>query len=461
MSAIAALAVLLGALAVHHVLPARARAPWLLLLSYAFYAWWAWRFLPLLLLLTAATYFVAKRIAATPPSREARRARRPWLLAGIVFNVAALAAMRFAFRAEPFIEPFAVLGVSFYVLQALAYLFDTYSGVLRTPHALSDFALYLAYFPKIVAGPIERPGAFFRELRAPRPVDDERVARAATLILIGITRKVAIADPILALMPERAFTAPSELGSLALATALLAFAFVVYNDFAGYTAVARGVSALFGIDLSRNFAVPFAARSFGDLWNRWHITFSHWLRDYIYLPLSRALLRRDLRRDNLANLFAPPLVTMLVCGLWHGSSLHMLLWGALHGTFLVIERIVRLRWPARPGATRSAWRELAGIALVFSLSIWSLALLRLPIDQALRFWQQLLTGPLGALPNDRLFLLMIPSLWLDWMQSQHGDDRAFLHWPRPARVALLTATVLFCLAMAGAVAPAAFVYQGF
>jgi hypothetical protein len=134
---------------------------------------------------TLATYAIAAQLGA-----QGRR-RLPWLCTGVALNIAALAALRYGYRAAPFEAPFAVLGISFYSLQALAYLFDTYSGTLRTPHTLADFALYLAYFPKIVAGPIERPQAFFRQLAQPRIVDDERFARAGTLIAVGLISSAA------------------------------------------------------------------------------------------------------------------------------------------------------------------------------------------------------------------------------------------------------------------------------
>ena len=455
-------AMLAVAVLVYHRLPARAQIYWLLLLSYGFYACWAWRFLPILGGLTLATYAIAARIG-TPQAQAlgAAGARRRWLYAGVAMNVAALAALRYGYRSAPFESPFAVLGISFYSLQALAYLFDTYSGILQAPHTLADFTLYLAYFPKLVAGPIERPQEFFRQLAQSRLVDDARLARAATLIAIGLTRKLVCADPLAALLPAAAFTAPATLDSLSLATALVGYAFVLYNDFAGYTSLARGVSCLFGIELSRNFAQPFVAHSFTELWNRWHITFSHWLRDYVYLPLSRHLLRRNLSRRNKANLFLPPIVTMLVCGLWHGASAHMLLWGGMHGAYLVLERIGLLRWPPVPGAVLPLWRRAGGIVLVFGLSCWALVALRLPVAQALLFWRQLATGPIGSLPEARLLLYMLPSLWLDWMQIRQGEDTVFMPWPRLARAAMLATAVLLWFALYGAVAPTAFVYQGF
>lgn len=455
---------LAAALSVYHLLPARAQRCWLLLLSYAFYAALAPRFLPVLAAMTLATWVIARRLADLPSAADAatRRRRRGWLMLGVAIDVGALGALRWVYGSgAPFQAPFAVLGLSFYSLQALSYLFDTYSGALRVPHTFADFALYLSYFPKVAAGPIERPGDFLRQLAGARVVDDRRLARAATLIAVGLTRKLVIADPLAAQLPAGAFTAPADFGSLVLAATTVGWAFVLYNDFAGYTGIARGLSCLFGIELARNFAQPFAAGSFTELWNRWHITFSHWLRDYVYLPLSRHLLRRNLQRGNAANLLLPPIATMLVCGLWHGASAHMLLWGGLHGVYLVLERALRLLRPSPPGSAAPPWPHAAGIALVFGLSCWTFIALRLPIEQAIEFWRQLAFGPLGALPDGRALLFVVPSLWLDRMEARHGDDALLDAWPRAARAAALAAAALLWFAATGMTAPAPFVYQGF
>jgi len=456
------LALLVVGVVTYHRLRPRLQLYWLLLLSYAFYAWWAGRFLPVLVLLTLAGYAIARRLDHSgSPQGHADPARRRWLWIGIGLNVAALALLRLGYRGEPFAEPFAVLGVSFYALQIMAYLFDTYSGILKTPHTLTELALYVAYFPKMAAGPIERPQAFLRQLLEPRGVDDARFARAATLIAVGLTRKLVLADPLAARLSPDVLMTPAAFDRMTLAATVLGYAFVLYNDFAGYSSIARGVSALFGIELSQNFAQPFAAHSFTDLWTRWHITFSHWLRDYVYLPVSRYFLRRDLRRTNTANLLVPPMATMLVCGLWHGASFNLLLWGGLHGVYLVLERLARLRWPPAPGAALPAWRRAAGIALVFSVSCWTLVVLLLPTTRALEVWAQLLTGPIGELPDLRLLLYMLPSLWLDWMQSRHGEDVVFMPWPRVARAALLAIAIPLWLAAYSTAPPRAFVYQGF
>lgn len=451
------LVALAAVLFVYHCLAPRAQAAWLLLCSYLFYAWWAWQFTPVLAGMTLATHLCAAKIAAH--RHQGRRERsRAWLIAGVAVVVGALAALRYGYRDVPFEGPFVVLGISFYSLQAIAYLSDGYTGILQKRHALAELALYLAYFPKLVAGPIERPQPFLAQLAGPRVVDDARLARAATLMAIGAIRKLAIADPLRALLPLPDSGSPAELGT---AAAMVGYMFVIYNDFAGYTCMARGVSLLFGIELSRNFDVPFVAHSFSNLWSRWHISFSFWLRDYVYLPISRFLLLRDLRRNNFANVVVPPLVTMLVCGLWHGTSLHMLAWGGAHGLFLIVERVGGLLWPPSPGRISPRWRRVVGAAVVFSVSTLTLAFFRLPIDRAWEVWQQLLPGGSGGLGNLRMVVLMIPSLWLDWMHLRHGDETMVAHWPRIARAAALAGAMLLCVAAAASVSPAPFVYQGF
>ena len=138
---------------------------------------------------------------------------------------------------------------------------------------------------------------------------------------------------------------------------LIVYGFALYNDFAGYTGVVRGVSGLFGIELSPNFNVPYFARSLSEFWSRWHITLSQWLRDYIYFPTSRALLRRNPSRANISNILLPPLLTMLASGLWHGTGWAMLLWGALHGVYLIRERLLALWHPAGPPPLQPRWRQ--------------------------------------------------------------------------------------------------------
>ena len=442
------------ALVVYHVLPQRGRLWWLLACSYAFAAIEAWRFVPVLAAVTALTFAVAAKLRSTATRRNT------WLWAGVLAILATLGALRWAYRSDPFAGPFAVVGVSFYTLQAISYLLDTHSGALRSPNRLGDLAVYLAYFPKLVAGPIERARVFLPHLEHPRIVDDLTVGRAATLIAVGVTRKLAIADPLRAAIPDQAFTSPTQLGAAALVSFIVAYAFALYNDFAAYTNIARGVSSLFGIELSINFAQPFFARSFTEFWNRWHITLSHWLRDYIYLPVSRVLLRRDPSLWNVPNLILPPLLTMLAAGLWHGTSAHMLLWGGLHGCYLIAERVLGLWFPARIGA-RSAWKRIGGALIVFTLGCAAMVFFRADTRAALAWWSTVLHGAAGGLPNARMAWYFALSLWLDWMESRHGADTLVDHWPRVGRAAVLAMAMLLCFLATRAASPAPFIYRGF
>jgi alginate O-acetyltransferase complex protein AlgI len=326
-----------------------------------------------------------------------------------------------------------------------------------------DFALYLAYFPKLISGPIERARSFLPRLAGARQVDGRALTRSLTLILVGMARKLLIADPLRIMTPQDVFTTPAAYAPSLLATWLLAYAFSLYNDFAGYTGLVRGISGLFGIELSSNFRQPYLARSFTEFWNRWHITLSHWLRDYIYYPLSRALLRRNPSRRSVLNLALPPLVTMLMSGLWHGASWHMLLWGGLHGVYQVVERIPSLWRPVVPSQKQPRWRQVIAAVIVFVLAVlaWLPFSMRLPAAAA--FLRGLFTWTRWEAPDVRVFALIVPSVLLDWAQYHSGDEVVFLRWPRPARALALTFVVLavVLLATQTAITAPPFVYQGF
>ncbi len=449
------------ALAVFYALPTRPQLWWLLLASYAFYLTWAWQFALVLLGLTLAN-FVAGRCV-----RSAKSPRRGVLALGVVVNLSALVSFKYgeallnvaALDGHRSLHVLLPIGLSFYTLQAISYLVDVARGQLAGETDFVAFALYLAYFPKLLAGPIERARAFLPQLREPRVLDDARLARSTTLIAVGLVRKIVIADSLLALIPPKTFTEPRHASGLV--PWLVAYTFAVYNDFAGYTSLVRGVSGLFGIDLSPNFANPFFARNFTEFWNRWHISFSHWLRDYIYMPLSRALLRRNLSRTNVYNLVVPPMVTMLACGLWHGPGWNLLVWGGLHGTYLVGERALSLWRPRPPIQQRPAWRQALAMLVVFALVVVAMIPARMELPIAQQFVYALRRHRFWRTPDLRLILILAPALWLDWVQYRHRDETVFLRWPRAARAALLMAALLATFLVTRDDAQVPFVYEGF
>lgn len=462
-------------LIIYYLLPRRAQNVWLLLVSYAFYATWAWELVLILALLTGANFALAQRLRMGDG-----QARRDVLWLGIVLNVAAL----LYFRSAAFFAPNAValfdrlgitmttgsesllaaLGLSFYALQLISYLVDVYRGQLAAETDLLDFALYLVYFPKLLAGPIERARDFLPKLKRPRLVDNAVLTRSLTLIIIGAARKMFIADTLTAFIPWDVFEQPANFAAPELWGWLVVYAFALYNDFAGYTSLVRGISGLFGIELSANFNFPYFARSFSEFWNRWHITLSHWLRDYIYFPLSRALLRRSPGRRNLLNLVFPPLVTMLVSGLWHGLSWHMLLWGGLHGLYQVFERVPTFWRPPVPAQKRPAWRQAVAMIVVFILVTLAWVPFRLEIPLALDFWQALFTWTGFTIRYRRIFLaipFLLLIILLDWLQYRAEDELVFLRWPRPAQAMLLALAMLLFLILIQADEGEPFIYQAF
>ena len=463
------------ALGVYYLLPRRKQNYWLLSLSYIFCITWAWQFALILALLTGANFALAKQL------HKDGQQRRRFLWLGIGLNVLALVLFRMADFFMP--EALALLtglgvateagglqflipiGLSYYILEIISYLVDVHRGQIRATTDFVDFALYLAYFPKLIAGPIERASSFLPKLANPRFVGNDMLARSFTLIVIGLVRKLLIADILAASIFLDVFVTPARYTPPELLGWLLIYAFVLYNDFAGYTNIVRGVSGLFGIELSPNFQQPYFARNFTEFWNRWHITLSHWLRDYIYLPLARTLLRRNRGRRKLLNFAVPALTTMLISGLWHGISGHMLLWGGLHGLYQIVERIPSLWRPTVPPQRQPGWRQVMAATLIFTLVILAWVPFRMELPEAVEFWRGLLNWSSFAIRYRRLFLvvpLIIGAIGLDWIQYHYRDEVIYLRWPRLAQAFCLAVVLLLLfISTGGEGVGEPFVYQGF
>lgn len=458
-------------LILYYALPHRPQNFLLLAASYLFYLTWSPTFLVVLWAITGIDFVLAQHV------RRSGQPDRRMLWLGIGINLAALAFFKYAdfFTGDMVrllrhlgihtgsggLEILLPVGMSFYIVAVISYLVDVSRGQVVAAQDLVHFALYLAYFPKLLAGPIERARSFLPKLAEPRVVDNDLMARSFTLIVLGAVRKLVIADTLTSMIPAEVFTRPRGYSAPALVGFLVAYAFALYNDFAGYTNIARGVSGLFGIELSANFRTPYFARNLTEFWNRWHMTFSQWLRDYIYYPTSRALLRRNLSRTNVPNLLIPPMLTMLACGLWHGTGWGFLLWGALHGVYLIVERVLALIRPGLPPQQQPKWRQAAAMLIVFGLVILAWVPFRTSLHTALAYWRGMITFSSLALPPKRLLLLLIPALWLDWMQARHNDELVFMRWPRLAQAALLALAFLAILVATQVDTSPPFIYQGF
>ena len=328
----------------------------LLVFSYFFYGWWDWRFLGLIAVSTVVDYYCALVVAGE--SSTARR--RIALTISVSLNLAFLGFFKyFNFFADSLHAALASLGIeisrpalaiilppgiSFYTFQAIAYMVDVYKRRIPVTRSLRDYALFISFFPHLIAGPIQRPNHLLPQVANRRVFNSRKVADGILLILSGLFRKCVIADQC-ALLANAAFSGSFGSSSAAVvAIGMYAFAWQIYGDFSGYSNIARGSAQLLGFHFMVNFRQPYLATSLQDFWRRWHISLSSWLRDYLYVGLggNRAGTARTYR-----NLF----LTMVLGGLWHGANWTFVIWGAMHGAWLSIERAL---FPARASAAKDS-----------------------------------------------------------------------------------------------------------
>lgn len=324
--------------ALHWLLPHRWRWALLLGASYLFYMnGIAWTGL-LLLGSTAVSYLAGRQIAgAASPAK-----RRLWLVLGAGTPLGCLAVFKYAdfflesgagllrlFHGDIAHHPLNLLlpvGISFYTFQTLSYVIDVYRGALRPERHFGYYALFVSFFPQLVAGPIERPGDLLPQLKTERTLCAADLRAGLWLMLRGFFKKLLLADP-LAGLADPVFAAPGEASALAVVLGTVCFALQIYCDFSGYSDIASGAARWMGIRLTKNFDHPYRAETVRDFWRRWHISLTGWLTDYIYKPLGGS--RRGLGR-HLRNL----LLVFLISGLWHGASWHFVAWGGIHGLYL-------------------------------------------------------------------------------------------------------------------------------
>ena len=330
----------------------RRPTPWRLFMlaaSYWFYAAWDARFVLLLAVMT-----VGNKVAAVACARAGRRAvKRLAVAAGVALDLGVLSFFKYydfftdslernLGLSSPALDIVLPVGISFFTFQAISYVVDVHRG--RTPPVgLLDFAVYLSFFPQLVAGPIVRATEFMPELAAARRPDRAETGRAVQLIGRGLFKKVVISDFLARAIVDDAFGAPSEYGALDVLFGIYGYAVQIYADFSGYTDMAIGIALLLGFRFPQNFDRPYAATSVQDFWRRWHMTLSRWLRDYLYIPLGGS------RRGKLAT-YRNLLATMALGGLWHGAAGVFVMWGLYHGAGLAVERLVD------DGRVRRGWR---------------------------------------------------------------------------------------------------------
>ncbi|MBI2424588.1 MAG: MBOAT family protein [Candidatus Hydrogenedentes bacterium] len=322
-----------------------ARKTWLLIGSYYFYGSWDWRFLLLIFAATLANYLAALLMTDARP----QFIRKAALWSSVLFSLGVLGFFKYynffvvsatsslswlgidlGDRTLPIILP---VGISFFTFQAMSYTIDCYRGDLKPVRSFQDFALFISFFPQLVAGPIVRSSSFLPQLNEKKFLSNVRVRPAIVLFLVGFIKKVCVADN-LAPSADVIFGAAGDYGPFSVWIGVLSYAAQIYCDFSGYTDMAIATAALLGYELEINFRWPYLASNIQEFWRRWHISLSTWLRDYLYIPLggnkgnSKWLTHRNL------------MITMLLGGLWHGASWNFVIWGGLHGMALLMHRML-------------------------------------------------------------------------------------------------------------------------
>jgi alginate O-acetyltransferase complex protein AlgI len=468
-------------LLLHNITRDRIQNLVLLFASYIFYLSIDWRFLGLLILATTVTHQIARRLRAhsayTPNTLDVPRQRR-FLTIGVLFNLGILGFFKYA---EFFIEsasaalaPLGVsqitlqillpVGISFYTFRLLAYLFDVHTGRIEPSASWIEVALYTAFFPQLASGPIERAARFLPNLRKTRRLGQQDFVDGLTYICLGLVYKIAIADP-QRVITDNAFRDSTNLAAHDVVAVIVLLSIRLYADFAGYSAIAKGISTWFGLPAMENFRQPYFAQSVVEFWTRWHISLSTWLRDYLFYPLTRTLLRRWGSARGYTVQIIGYFVTMLATGLWHGANWTFIVWGGLHGIYMVVEGFIAR---ARPDSDRGGpWQQrfsALGNILVTQIAValaW--VIFYAPtVPDAVRFLGRLLTPTynVDAIWWARLLYPISLLLLVDLLLSRGANALVFWRLQLPWRVALCV-LLLIVLFIVGGPESAPFVYFRF
>jgi D-alanyl-lipoteichoic acid acyltransferase DltB (MBOAT superfamily) len=440
--------------------------------SYFFYGWWDWRFLGLLALSTVIDFLLGRAIDRIEAgSAGALRRRRLLIVLSVVTNLSILGFFKYfnffadsataVLRAIGFepdwvtLEIILPVGVSFYTFQSLSYTIDVYRGRLKASRSFTDFALFVSFFPQLVAGPIERAASLLPQIANRRVITAERIWSGAFFILWGYFEKVVVADNV-GKIADDVFNNYERYQGVDILIGVFAFALQIFGDFSGYSNIARGLARIMGFDLMVNFRLPYFATSPADFWHRWHISLSSWLRDYLYVSLGGN------RRGNVMT-YRNLMLTMLLGGLWHGAAWNFVLWGAYHGIGLAAHRAF-VQWRGGDSGSRSGMvRQWSRIGLMFTFTLGGWLLFRATsAEQVLG-----MVSSLGLQTSDsslstlaRILFYCWPSVVMQFMQRRTGDMLFLLHLPAPV-IVFIFAGILALLAILGAREPLEFIYFQF
>ena len=416
----------------------RKRLTWqnafLLAASYVFYGWWDWRFLGLILITTLTTFFTA-----LPIGGNSRRAvRRGFVAANVVVNLGILATFKyFNFFADvlrdllgalglhadwPTLNILLPVGISFYTFQAISYTIDVYRGKTKATRQLLPFMTYIAFFPQLVAGPIERADHLMPQLTSPRRFDCGQAVTGMRQILWGLAKKVLIANTMGNYLDTMLYN-PLAMNAWTIVLAAILFAIQIYADFSGYSDIAIGSARLLGIELVANFRYPYFSRSMREFWQRWHISLMSWFREYVYIPLGGS--RRGKWRTCL-NI----MVVFALSGLWHGADATFVIWGTVNGLMLLPSVFMS----RRETTAHASWRDLPRCLGVFALAAIMFLIFRANnLDHLGQMCHTLAYGNWAALPMGLSAMLYIaPFVVVEWLGRK--QEFPLKHLPIPTAV---------------------------
>ncbi|MEM9075503.1 MAG: MBOAT family O-acyltransferase [Bacteroidota bacterium] len=435
----------------------RVQNVFIVIASYLFYGWWDWRFLSLIAISTVVDYYIGINLY-----KEKRESKRKLLLWGsLVINIGFLGFFKYYnFFAENFVQAFSFfgntissrslniilpVGISFYTFQTLSYTIDVYRSKLEPTKDFIGFAAFVAFFPQLVAGPIERASNLLPQLQKRRTFNYKQASGGLKLITWGLFKKVAIADS-LAPMVDDIFSNVGTYPSSTLFLGVIFFGFQIYGDFSGYSDIAIGTSKLLGIELMSNFKFPYFSRNIAEFWRRWHISLSTWFRDYIYIPLGGS-------KSSLKTVIRNILLVFLISGFWHGANWTFIAWGAIHALFfipLLISGRNRkfLNSFVLMGLNKSTLKEMLGILTTFVVVTLSWVFFRAEsLTHAAHYFKKMFfdmsfrvyNHPLGYRMVDYFILLLLFVLYEYVIRKDERNPYKFKS--KPLRFILYTLTI--------------------
>ncbi len=395
---------------------------WLLLASYVFYGWWDWRFL-ILILITSVSSFVSGLWL------EHAQHKRAVVASNIVLNLGILGVFKYYdFFVEnlqklflqvgysldvPTLRLILPVGISFYTFQSLSYTIDVYRGKLRATNDVVAFFAYIAFFPQLVAGPIERASHLLPQMLGSRTFRYDEATDGLRRMLWGFFKKMVVADNC-AVAVNLIWENYAEADALTLIGGMLLFTFQIYGDFSGYSDIAIGTSKLFGINLMENFRLPYFSKNIGEFWRRWHISLMTWFRDYLYIPLGGS---REGSIRTVRNVF----IVFLLSGLWHGANWTFVAWGGYNACLLTVQRWLRSNQKSDLSDTPT-WHSIPQIIFTFFLVaigwvVFRSASIAEAFDYLTRLFTTLSSFSLGGLQHGKVALLYCGlMLVVEWMQ---------------------------------------------